>query len=108
VLFGKVWITEVDLFCEVDYTMSISNNIRFMEKNKKLRYSWTKETIRKVMTSWETKSYAQVAKELDIPVYAVYSLVLKLRKAGVKITTKRHNGELNHLINEIIAEDKLV
>lgn len=65
---------------------------------------WTKESIRKVMALWETKTMSELASELGVEKKHVAYLIGQLRKRGVNVSKKWKKGIISSLIDEIKAE----
>lgn len=71
------------------------------------RHAWTREQIISVKQLWQTKSGEEVAAEMGVTMQQLQHIATQMRKAGVMLPKKRKIGQLQGLIKELMAEDKI-
>lgn len=67
---------------------------------------WTKDEIRQVPKTWDTKTLREIAADLQVSVTSVAYIIKELRKQGVDLPRKHKNGVLMNLIKEVALEAK--
>ncbi len=79
--------------------------------NKTLRnpsFQWTKDKIEKVLDLWEGHTGKAICEELGCKEFQLMYIAKALREKGVELPKKRVTGVTQHLIDEVIAERKLI
>ena len=78
--------------------------------NKIVRKShmWTKEDIKTVVSLWETTTKGDLANKLGINESQLNTMVMRMRKAGLKLPHKRKNGQAEAFLLATLKELKLI
>lgn len=75
-----------------------------MKYNKTSSYSWTKDSIKKLVQLWESATYEDLEKEFGISRDKISTMVYRLRGMGYPIAKKRKIAVMEALITEAMEE----
>lgn len=65
---------------------------------------WTKDEIKQLVTLWDAHTLEEIAAKLDRKPSSIVAMSIQLRKAGLKLSQKRKNGYMAHMVAEVVKE----
>lgn len=67
---------------------------------------WTKDEVRRLLDMWESTSVQEIADELERTRPQIIAMASKMRKVGFRIPHKHRRDYLNHMLEEVLRENK--
>lgn len=69
---------------------------------------FTKDEIRIILKTWESKTIKELSEELGRSTTSISYIANRVRKAGFHLPKKRINDTVDSMVKEVLAEEGLI